>query len=127
MSDEPKKDDPKDEQPESTEPDPKEAFKEGVNLLWHAARGAFGGLRKEIEKADIPGGLRDAAEEMKRAADAALHGKPRETEPEWVQPAKQGARIATDDEPADPSAATEAAGDEDAPQSDGDDKSGESS
>lgn len=99
------------EQPErprkEAEPvDPKEAFVQGMGLLFHAARGAFGGLKKEIEKADIPQGLRSAAEEMKRAADAAIQGKPREPEPEWVQQ-PQGARIATDDEPPEPSAAEE--------------------
>jgi hypothetical protein len=101
-----------DEQPAATEPetpsvdpadaanavDPKEAFVQGMGLLFHAARGALGGLRKEIEKADLPAGLRSAAEEMKRAADAAIRGQPRDNEPEWVQPAS-GARIATDDEP----------------------------
>lgn len=78
--------------------DPKEAFAQGMGLLWHAARGALGGLKKEIEKADIPTELRKAADEMKRAADAAVRGKPREPEPDWVQPEK-GTRIQTDDEP----------------------------
>jgi hypothetical protein len=83
---------------------PKEAFLQGVNLLWHAARGALGGLKKELEKADIPGGLRSAAEEMKKAADAALSGKTREHEPDWVPPAEQGARIETDDDSVEPPA-----------------------
>ncbi|MBW2525959.1 MAG: hypothetical protein JRI23_17395 [Deltaproteobacteria bacterium] len=89
---------PEPEQVEAEPIDPKEAFVQGMGLLFHAARGALGGLKKEIEKADIPQGLRSAAEEMKRAADAAIKGEPRENEPEWVQP-KGGARIATDDEP----------------------------
>jgi hypothetical protein len=85
-------DDPKDGQDNPL--DPKEAFRQGVNLLWHAARGAVGGLRKELEKADIPGGLRDAAREMKRVADAAVHGTPttdEETDEGEEEP--QGTRI----------------------------------
>jgi hypothetical protein len=80
---------------------PAEAFKQGMGLLWQAARGAAGGLREEIRKADIVGGLRDAAQEMKRAADSAIRGKPREPEPQDVHAteateAPKGARIDTD-------------------------------
>ena len=60
---------------------PKEAFRQGMSLLWQAARGAAGGLRKEIRDADIVGGLRDAAQEMKRAAESVVRGGPREPEP----------------------------------------------
>lgn len=119
MSDDSKDDAKKDEPGDPV--DPKEAFRQGMGLLWHAARGAVGGLRKELEKADIPGGLRDAAEEMKRAADAAVRGKPREAEPGWVEDAPEGeskgARIEMDEEP-EPEAKSppqdEASGDEDA-------------
>lgn len=119
MSDDSKDDAKKDEPGDPV--DPKEAFRQGVGLLWHAARGAVGGLRKELEKADIPGGLRDAAEEMKRAAEAAVRGQPREGEPGWVEDAPEGepkgARIEMDEEP-EPEAKSpskdEASGDEDA-------------
>jgi hypothetical protein len=119
MADDPKQEkegDKKAEQAEKTEQTakadhaeqtaPSEAFKQGVELLWQAARGAVGGLRQEIRKADIVGGLREAAEEMKRAADAAIHGKPREPEPQDVHAAEaaepadapKGARIDTEGE-----------------------------
>jgi hypothetical protein len=78
------------------EASPKEAFRQGMSLLWQAARGAAGGLRKEIRDADIVGGLRDAAQEMKRAAESVIRGGPRDPEPSDVprephEPAEQGA------------------------------------
>jgi len=105
MTDDPKKAQEGEDKAEQTEQveeaTPGEAFKQGVELIWQAARGAVGGLRHEIRKADIVGGLRDAAEEMKRAADAAIHGKPREPEPQDVHAAEaaeapKGARIDTE-------------------------------
>lgn len=90
---------------------PREAFVQGMGLLWQAARGAVGGLRKEIQKADIVGGLRETAQEMKRAAESAIHGTPREPEPQDVHASPEqaeepkGARIATDDEPKGPAGA----------------------
>ena len=79
---------------------PKEAFRQGMSLLWQAARGVAGGLRKELRDADIVGGLRDAAQEMKRAAESVVRGGPREPEPGDVprEPAEpreptKGARI----------------------------------
>jgi hypothetical protein len=90
MADDPSKDG-KDEQAS-----PREALRQGLSLIWQAARGAAGGLREEIRKADIPGGLREAAGEMRRAADAAIHGRPREPEPQDVHYAQNRARIDTD-------------------------------
>jgi hypothetical protein len=106
MTDDPKKVQEGEEQPEQAEPQeqatPGEAFKQGVDLIWQAARGAVGGLRHEIRKADIVGGLRSAAQEMKRAADSAIHGQPRDPEPQDVHADEaekaKGARIETDGE-----------------------------
>jgi len=104
MADDPKKVQEGEEQPEQAESQeqatPGEAFKQGMDLIWQAARGAVGGLRHEIRKADIVGGLRSAAQEMKRAADSAIHGKPRDPEPQDVHAEEaekaKGARIETD-------------------------------
>jgi hypothetical protein len=75
---------------------PREALRQGLSLIWQAARGAAGGLREEIRKADIPGGLREAAGEMRRAAEAAIHGRARDPEPQDVHYAQTRARIDTD-------------------------------
>lgn len=64
----------KDESPDDLKPG--EAFKQGAKLIWQAARGVAGEIRNEIKQGELTKSLREAAEEMKARADAAIHGTP---------------------------------------------------
>ena len=78
----------KDESPDDDMP-PGEAFKQGAKLIWQAARGVAGEIRNEIKQGEFTKNLRQAAEEMKARADAAIHGTP---------PPDEGQRIDMDEE-----------------------------
>ena len=52
-------------------PDPAKAVKEGLGLLWQAARGAASEIQREVVKAGIGGHIRAAAGEIESAAQAA--------------------------------------------------------
>lgn len=48
--------------------DPAEQLKQGIGLLWRAARGAAVGVQKEMHKTDLGRSLEDAGRELARAA-----------------------------------------------------------
>jgi hypothetical protein len=48
--------------------EPAEQLKQGIGLLWRAARGAAAGVKKEMEKTELGRSLEDAGREFARAA-----------------------------------------------------------
>jgi hypothetical protein len=48
--------------------DPAEQFKQGLGLLWRAARGAAVGVKREMDKTDLGRSIEDAGRELARAA-----------------------------------------------------------
>ncbi|MBW2458833.1 MAG: hypothetical protein JRI68_30315 [Deltaproteobacteria bacterium] len=61
-------------EPESSaeeEPRPGEAFKQGLGLLWKAAKSTADELKKEVDKGRVSGALSSAGQELEKAAGQA--------------------------------------------------------
>jgi hypothetical protein len=53
------------------EPRPGEAFKQGLGLLWKAAKSTADELKKEVDKGRVTGALSSAGQELEKAASQA--------------------------------------------------------
>ena len=62
--------DPSKQSPES----PSEAFKQGVSLLWKAARGAADEIKREVAKGSVGEALQQAGRDLEQAANQAAKG-----------------------------------------------------
>jgi len=56
------------ERDEDQKEDPAEQLKQGIGLLWRAARGMAVSVKKEMDKTDLGRSLEDAGREIARAA-----------------------------------------------------------
>src|SRR5581483_9536667 len=59
---------PDEDAPPPPDDDPKEDLRQGLGLLWRAARKVAGDVRKELDRSDVGRTLDDAGREIARAA-----------------------------------------------------------
>ncbi|HZO13643.1 MAG TPA: hypothetical protein VFB62_10300 [Polyangiaceae bacterium] len=59
------------EQADGTPERPSETFKQGISLLWRAARSAADEIKREVEKGGVTDALRQAGRDLENAASQA--------------------------------------------------------
>jgi hypothetical protein len=57
--------------PKAEPPPPGEAFRQGLSLLWQAARGTADEIKREVDKGGVTDALKHAGRDLEEAANAA--------------------------------------------------------